>query len=80
MSAHGAVIPPASPRERLKDRGFRACSGSARSSGIAMLALLLYDVAADGFGKLSWDFVTSFPSARSRTRRGSSRRSWARCG
>ena len=28
-----------------------------------MLGVLLYDVAADGFGKLSWDFLTSFPSA-----------------
>src|SRR5688572_32416141 len=28
-----------------------------------MLGLLLYDVAADGRDDLSWDFLTSFPSA-----------------
>jgi phosphate transport system permease protein len=28
-----------------------------------MLGVLLYDVAADGVGKLSWDFLNSFPSA-----------------
>ena len=63
MSAHGAVIPPASPRERLKDRTFRALIILCTASGIGMLGLLLYDVAADGSGELSWDFLTSFPSA-----------------
>ena len=63
MSAHGAVIPPASPRERLKDRGFRALIMFCTFAGVGMLGVLLYDVAADGAGKLSWDFLTSFPSA-----------------
>ena len=63
MSAHTAVIPPASPREKVKDRSFRALLWFCTFSGIAMLGLLLYDVAADGFDKLSWDFVWSFPSA-----------------
>ena len=63
MSAHGAVIPPASPRERLKDRSFRALIMLCTVAGIGMLGVLLYDVAADGFGELSWDFVNSFPSS-----------------
>ena len=63
MSAQGAVIPPASPRERVKDVGFRTTIILCTVAGVAMLGLLLYDVAADGFGKLSWDFLTSFPSA-----------------
>jgi phosphate transport system permease protein len=63
VSAHGAVIPPASPRERVKDRSFRGLIMLCTVAGIGMLAVLLYDVAADGFGKLSWDFLTSFPSA-----------------
>ena len=63
MSAHGAVIPPASPREQLKDRGFRGVIMLCTVAGIGMLGVLLYDVAADGFGKLSWDFLNSFPSA-----------------
>ena len=63
MSAHGAVIPPASPREKLKDRSFRGVLWFCTVSGIAMLGLLLYDVAADGLGKVSWDFLTTFPSS-----------------
>jgi phosphate transport system permease protein len=63
VSAHGAVIPPPSPRERLKDRGFRGLLIGCTLSAVAMLGLLLYDVGADGFGQLDWDFLTSFPSA-----------------
>ena len=63
MSAHGAAIPPSSSREQVKDRGFRGLLILCMAAGIGMLALLLYDVAADGFDELSWDFLTSFPSA-----------------
>jgi phosphate transport system permease protein len=31
---------------------------------LGLLAVLLIDVAIDGLGRLSWDFVTSFPSRR----------------
>ena len=63
MSAHSAVIAPASPRERLKDRSFRGLIMLCTVAGIGMLALLIYDIAADGFDAISWDFLTSFPSA-----------------
>jgi phosphate transport system permease protein len=63
MSAHGAVIPPASSRDRVKDLTFRGGIIFCTIAGIAMLALLLYEVASDGIDKLSWDFLTSFPSA-----------------
>jgi phosphate transport system permease protein len=63
VSAHGAVIPPASSRERTKDVSFRAVIILCTVAGIAMLGLLLYDVAGDGISKLNWDFVNSFPSA-----------------
>ena len=33
--------------------------------GLAVLAVLLVDVAIDGLGRLSWQFLTSFPSRRS---------------
>ena len=62
MSAHGAVIPPASRGERTKDRGFRALLLLCTVAGVGMLALLLYDVVADGASKLSWNFLASFPS------------------
>ena len=32
--------------------------------GLAVLAVLLIDVARDGLGRLSWQFLTSFPSRR----------------
>ena len=32
--------------------------------GLGVLAALLIDVAADGLGRLSWEFLTSFPSRR----------------
>ena len=63
MSAHGAVIPPASPRDQLKDRGFRGLLLFCTIAGVGMLGLLLWDVAADGGERLSWDFITTFPSA-----------------
>jgi phosphate transport system permease protein len=57
------VIPAASPAERIKDLGFRGLLMFCTVAGVGMLGLLLYDVAADGGSKLSWDFVTSFPSS-----------------
>jgi phosphate transport system permease protein len=57
-----SVIPKANPRDRAFARFFRALMYGA--IGLSMLALvtLLYDVARDGAPKLSWDFLTSFPS------------------
>ncbi len=63
MSVQAAAVPPASPREKVKDRVFRGIIVFCTLTGIGMLALLLYDVAADGADVLSWDFITSFPSA-----------------
>jgi phosphate transport system permease protein len=56
------VIPQASGRDRAFSRFFMALMFGA--IGISLLALitLLYDVARDGIPKLSWDFLTSFPS------------------
>ena len=31
---------------------------------LAALAALLYDVVRDGLGRLSWQFLTSYPSRR----------------
>jgi phosphate transport system permease protein len=32
--------------------------------GLGVLAALLFDIFSDGFGRISWDFITSFPSRR----------------
>ena len=32
--------------------------------GLGVLAALLFDIFSEGFGRISWGFVTSFPSRR----------------
>jgi phosphate transport system permease protein len=63
MSAHSAVIPPASPRERVKDRGFRGLLMFCTLAGVGVLGLLLWDVVADGGDRVSLDFISTMPSA-----------------
>jgi phosphate transport system permease protein len=63
VSAQGAVFRPMPAAARAKDRGFLALIMLCTIAGVGMLGLLLYDVAADGFGKLGWDFIDRFPSA-----------------
>jgi len=58
----GTVIPRASGRARFADLAFRALLLGAVGVGVVFLAVLLYDVAADGLPKLSTDFLTRFPS------------------
>jgi phosphate transport system permease protein len=57
-----SVIPRATGRERVLATGFRVLLWFAVFVGIFALAVLLYDVASDGVPKLSWNFLTSFPS------------------
>jgi phosphate transport system permease protein len=64
------VIPRAPRRLRVADRAFRALMYGAVAIGVLALGTLLYDVARDGLPKLSWDFVTSFPSRISPERAG----------
>jgi phosphate transport system permease protein len=62
VSAHSQAVGRASASRRTKDLAFRLglflCVGLA----IGLLGLLLVDVAVDGAGRLTWDFVTSFTS------------------
>ena len=57
-----AVIPKANGRDRAFSAFFRALMFGAIGLSILALLTLLYDVARDGLPKLSWDFLTSFPS------------------
>jgi phosphate transport system permease protein len=61
-NAARAVIPKASGGDRLFSRFFRALMYGAIGLSLLALITLLYDVARDGLPKLSWDFLTSFPS------------------
>ena len=61
MSTH--VIGAASQRDRVAGALFKGVLIFSLLIGFATLVILLITVAADGVGKLSWDFVTSFPSS-----------------
>jgi phosphate transport system permease protein len=61
-SAARKGIPQASGADRAFSRFFRALMYGAIGISLLALVTLLYDVARDGIPKLSWDFLTSFPS------------------
>jgi phosphate transport system permease protein len=52
-----------SSKDRIKSGLFKAALLFSLAIGFVTLTLLLVDVARDGLGHLSWDFVTSFPSS-----------------
>ena len=62
MSVSAEPITRSSPRNRAKDRGFVLGLLFCVGLSIALLAVLLVDIVADGAGNLSWDFITSFSS------------------
>jgi phosphate transport system permease protein len=62
MSAHSQAIDRASGSRRAKDFAFRLGMLLCLGLAIGLLGLLLVDVARDGAGRLTWDFVTSFTS------------------
>jgi len=49
---------------RIREKIFIACGLASTLVGLITLSLLLFDVAAEGLPRLSWDFFTSFPSRR----------------
>ncbi len=62
MSAHPSAIPPAATGARVRNQLFRWLLLAATLSGLVLLGVLIWDVVRDGAGKVSWDFLTSFPS------------------
>jgi phosphate transport system permease protein len=56
-------VSEASSKDRIKSGLFKAALLFSLAIGFVTLTLLLVDVARDGLGHLSWDFVTSFPSS-----------------
>ena len=59
----GRFVGGASRRDRAKGLAFQALLLFSVVIGFVTLIALLIDVANDGLGKLSWDFITSFPSS-----------------
>jgi phosphate transport system permease protein len=62
VSAHPSAIPPAATGARIRNQLFRLLLLAATLSGLVLLGVLIWDVVRDGAGKVSWDFLTSFPS------------------
>ncbi len=62
MSAHGEAIGRPSSGRRAKDLAFRLAMLSCLALAIGLLVILLVDVAVDGAGTLSPDFINNFTS------------------
>jgi phosphate transport system permease protein len=62
VSSHSEAVARASGSRRAKDLAFRLGMFVCLGLAIGLLAVLLIDVASDGAGALTWDFVTSFTS------------------
>ena len=55
---------PTSARRQLMDAGFQVLALLVLCIALIALGALIADVWADGAGRLSWDFLTGFPSRR----------------
>jgi phosphate transport system permease protein len=62
MSAHQDAIGRPSATQRAKDLTFRLVLLACLALAIGLLVMLLVDVALDGAGTLSWDFINNFTS------------------
>jgi phosphate transport system permease protein len=62
VSAQPQPVARPSGSRRTKDLAFRLGMFVCLALAIGLLAVLLIDVAVDGAGSLSWDFITSFTS------------------
>jgi phosphate transport system permease protein len=66
MTTAAATLPPARPQlsRHLGDRLLASFGLLVMLLALAALGALLYNVAHDGMGRLSWAFLTSYPSRR----------------
>jgi phosphate transport system permease protein len=62
VSAHSEAIGQATSSRRAKDLAFRLGMLLCLGLAIGLLGILLVDVAVDGAGTLTWDFISSFTS------------------
>ena len=62
MTAALAAVRAGIARRRRWDIAFSGVGLAALALGLCTLGALLWDLGGDGFGRLSWSFLTSFPS------------------
>jgi phosphate transport system permease protein len=58
------VPEPGTAKRRAFDVGFQIVALTTLCLALAALATLIYSVVSDGAGRLSWEFLTSYPSRR----------------
>ena len=51
-------------RTQMIDKAFKTIGIGATAFGLIVLFVLIFDVICDGAGRLSWDFLTSYPSRK----------------
>jgi phosphate transport system permease protein len=59
-----SLFNPALPKRYTLDKSFAIATWIATLFGLVILAILLIDVFSDGLPRLSWSFLTSYPSRR----------------
>lgn len=59
-----SLFNPALPKRYTLDKSFAIATWLATGFGLVILAILLIDVFTDGLPRLSWSFLTSYPSRR----------------
>lgn len=64
MTATPARFRSTPRRRRLRDRAFELAGLACTLLGLVVLATLVVDVLVDGLPRLSWQFLTSYPSRR----------------
>jgi phosphate transport system permease protein len=64
VSAHGQAIGSAPRGQKVRGLAFQAAMLTCLALSVALLAVLLIDVAVDGIGYISLDFITSDPSSK----------------
>ena len=62
LSAESSHVQRSRTGRKLSSIVFAALAIGATAFGVAALGLLLFDIARDGVGGVTWEFLTSFPS------------------
>ena len=63
MSGQARALGSVPPQVRLREAGFRYALLACLAASVLLLALLVLDVASDGAGRLSFGFITAYPSS-----------------
>jgi phosphate transport system permease protein len=63
VSAHSHALGSQSRRVKVREACFRYALRACLAASVLLLAVLLFDVATDGADRLSFDFITAYPSS-----------------